>query len=196
MTDLVGIAYEAHPDRLEGAPRWFGQDRFDITAKAPADTAAATIVLMLRALLADRFRLVFHGGEKSTTAFFLSAGKSEPKMKVSDGTGARGCKLEPMSRDVTVDNTYVCHNVTMAEFATELHGMANSYLTEPVIDVTALKGKWDFVIAWTSKSALQRMSAGVSLFEAVDRQLGLRLKEETQALPVFIVEHAEKPAGN
>jgi uncharacterized protein (TIGR03435 family) len=196
MTDLIGIAYEAHPDRLVDAPHWFGQDRFDIIARAPSDTSAETIVAMLRSLLADRFHLAFHGGEKSVNAFFLSAGKEAPKMKRSDGVGPGGCKLEPMSRNSTVDNTYVCHNVTMAAFATQLRDMASSYLTEPVVDVTGLKGSWDFAIAWTSKAAVQRMSAGSTLFESIDAQLGLKLEEERRELPTFIVERAEKPALN
>jgi len=195
MTDLIGIAWRAHPDNISGAPRWFTQNRYDVTARAPADTPGDTIVLMLRALLTDRFRLVFHGGEKPTNAFFLSTGSGGPKMKPSAGAGAGGCKLEPMSKNVTVDNTYACHNVTMGEFATQLREAASSYLTEPVIDETGLKGRWDFVVAWTSKGSLERMGTGVSVSNAVDQQLGLRLREERRALPVFVLEHAEKPAG-
>jgi uncharacterized protein (TIGR03435 family) len=150
---------------------------------------------MLRALLTDRFRLVFHGGEKQTDAFFLSMGSGVPKMKSSDGAGPGGCRLEAMSKNVTVDNTYVCHNVTMGEFATQLREAASSYLTELVIDETGLKGRWDFVVAWTSKGSLERMGTGVSVSAAVDQQLGLRLQEERRALPVFVVEHAEKAAG-
>lgn len=193
MNDLIGISYEAHPDRLVDAPRWFGQDRFDILANAPAGATADTVQLMLRALLADRFGLVFRGGEKATTAFFLTTGKGEPKMRRSDGAGSSGCTLEPMSRMSGVDNTYVCHNVTMAAFATQLRDMANGYLPEPVVDLTHLKGSWDFVIAWTSKSSLERMGGGVSVFGAIDQQLGLKLAEERRSLPVFVVEHAEKP---
>ncbi len=193
MNDLIGISYEAHPDRLVNAPRWFSQDRFDVVANAPAGTSAETVQQMLRTLLADRFGLVFHGGEKSTSAFFLTTGKGEPKMKRSDGAGGSGCTLERMSRDVGVDNTYVCHNVTMASFATQLRDMASTYLTEPVVDETHLKGSWDFVIAWTSKGSLGRIAGGLSVFDAIDSQLGLKLTEDRRSLPIFVVEHAEKP---
>jgi uncharacterized protein (TIGR03435 family) len=195
MTDLIGIAWRAHPDNISGAPRWFSHDRYDVTAKAPADTPAETVMLMLRTLLAERFRLVFHGGEKPTDAFFLSVGEGGPKMKQSNGEGPGRCKLEPMSPHATVDNTYVCHNITMTEFATQLREAAGTWLPEPVINETGLGGRWDFAIAWTSKGALARMGTGVSVSGAVDQQLGLRLKEERRALPVFVVEHVEKPAG-
>jgi uncharacterized protein (TIGR03435 family) len=39
------------------------------------------------------------------------------------------------------------------------------------------------------------MATGVSVSAAVDQQLGLRLQEERRALPIFAVEHAERPAG-
>jgi uncharacterized protein (TIGR03435 family) len=36
---------------------------------------------------------------------------------------------------------------------------------------------------------------GVNIFEAVDRQLGLKLAQTKRPMPVLVIEHAEKPAN-
>ena len=37
------------------------------------------------------------------------------------------------------------------------------------------------------------MGAGVTLSEAIEKQLGLKLTEERRALPIFVMDPAEKP---
>ncbi len=60
VLDLIKIAYGADPDLVFGGPNWIDWDRFDVAAKSPVDTPPATVKLMLRALLADRFKLMVH----------------------------------------------------------------------------------------------------------------------------------------
>src|SRR5262245_35535446 len=64
---LIQNAYQIQPSQLIGAPGWLESDRFDIVAKAdPAlmgpppggpGSGPAPLQLMVRALLADRFKL-------------------------------------------------------------------------------------------------------------------------------------------
>src|SRR5215475_988640 len=61
MLDLIRIAYDVNPEMVYGGPNWVELDRFDIAAKAQRSTPPETIALMLRSLLADRFKLVLHG---------------------------------------------------------------------------------------------------------------------------------------
>src|SRR5947209_8400929 len=61
MVDLIRTAYSINdPDLIVGGPPWLERTRFDIAAKAPQGTSPANLRLMLQALLADRFKLVFH----------------------------------------------------------------------------------------------------------------------------------------
>jgi uncharacterized protein (TIGR03435 family) len=201
MADLIGIAYGVHADSLVGAPGWFERDRFDVMATAPAATPPETVRLMLRTLLANRFRLVLHSDEKPMSVFVLEMGKGAPKMKAGDNSGSAGCHstLPPTpTPGLVTDNMYSCHNMTMEALASSIRGMAGSYLTSPVVDFTGLKGTWNFDMAWTSKGSLQIVgAAGITVFDAVDRQLGLKLEPQKRPLPVLAIDHVEeKPSAN
>lgn len=56
LKDFIGTAYGVKPQQISG-PDWLGQERFDLAATIPSDGSPAQIPQMMRALLADRFRL-------------------------------------------------------------------------------------------------------------------------------------------
>ena len=202
MLDMVSNAYSLDPSDVLGGPSWLEMDRFDIVAKAPSTTPPETVKLMLRSLLADRFKLVVHNGTKPLPAYLLSVGTGKPKMKETSGSGESGCNGQPSPPNAdpaAVPYIYVsCRNVTMEAFAEDLHQMAGGYLTNPVIDSTGLKGSWDFDLKWTGRGNLAKAGAdGISIFDAVDKQLGLKLELQTAARPVLIVDSAnEQPTPN
>jgi len=68
MVDLIATAYGVDESTVQGGPIWLESDRYDVIAKAPAATPPATLKLMLRSLLADRFKLVVHNGVGSMRA--------------------------------------------------------------------------------------------------------------------------------
>ena len=111
---------------------------------------------------------------------------------------------------------YTCRGMTMAAFAAQMHGMivAPSYLGDnPVADQTGLQGSWDFDFKYTPKppaagnatfiggtnGPLQVSTVGdyISLFDAMDKQLGLKLEPVTLPIPVIVVDSVNrKPADN
>jgi uncharacterized protein (TIGR03435 family) len=157
---------------------------------------------MLRPLLADRFKLVVHTGTKPMPAYLLKTGKGPSKLKESDGSGGADCKFtgpqEAPAPGAVITVGFSCHHSTMEEFARNVHNWARDYLADPVVDSTSLKGSWDFDIKWTPKSMLPRAGAdGISIFDAVDKQLGLKLEQETAPRPVLIVDSVnQKPTAN
>ena len=86
MVDLIATAYGEDGEKILGGPSWLDMDRFDIAAKAPANTSPETVKLMLQTLLADRFKLKIHTDKKPMPAFVLTLGKGKPKLKESDGS--------------------------------------------------------------------------------------------------------------
>ena len=202
MVDLIASAYSVDANNILGGPSWLETDHFDIYANAPPKTSSDTVKLMLRTLLADRFKLVLHTDSKPLPAFVLSAGKGEPKLTPADTSVDSNCKyVDPppnLPQGTVPYITFTCHNTTMATFAENIHNWAGGYLTSPVVDSTGLKGSWDFDIKWTGKGGLARAGAdGISIFDAVDKQLGLKLEAKTAPLPVVIVDSAiEKPTPN
>jgi len=199
MIDLIANTYDVDPADIFGGPPWLAFDRFDIVAKTPAATSYNTAKLMVRALLADRFKLVAHTGTRSLPAFVLSAGKT-PKLKQAIAPGEPGgCEFQRPAKDVPPANmmniSFSCHNITMETLAEFLHQVASPYLTRPVVDATGLKGGWDFEIQWSYR--IPKDADGVTIFAAVDKQLGLKLESKPAELPVVVVESAnEKPTPN
>jgi uncharacterized protein (TIGR03435 family) len=200
MVDLVRLAYDVEPDKVLGGPNWLETDRFDVIAKAPASTPPETVKLMLQTLLADRFKLVVHKDTKSLPAFVLSLGKGKPKMKESEGAGSPGCQGQPQTPQpgVVPYAIVACHNMTMEALAQNLRGMANAYITNIVIDQTGLKGSFDFEIKWTARGLLTQAGAdGITIFDAVDKQLGLKLEPQKVPTPVIYVDSVnQKPTDN
>ena len=197
MVDVIAAAYNVNAAKVLGGPSWLEADRFDIIAKAPANTSPETVKLMLQSLLADRFKLTYHNGDKAQPAFVLSVGKGKPRLKQSEGADNSNCdnKTPPRDPGSTDIPTIIvsCHNMSMEEFATALHNMAGGYLPNPVVDSTNLKGAWDFDLRWTPRGLLQRAGAdGISIFDAVDKQLGLKLDLQTAARPAFIVDSVNR----
>jgi uncharacterized protein (TIGR03435 family) len=200
MVDLIGAAYSIEPDKILGGPSWLDWDRFDVFAKAPS-TTRENLRLMLQNLLADRFKLAVHKDIKPMPAFVLIAGKGKPKMKEAAGSGETGCHGVPQNpAQGTIPYQVVsCHGVTMALLADTLGEWGGgTYFADPVVDQTGIGGAWDFELKWTQRNRLaQAGSDGISLFDAVEKQLGLKLEARKTPLPVLIVDSVnQKPTPN
>jgi uncharacterized protein (TIGR03435 family) len=206
MVDLVRLAYGVDADKVQGGPSWLETDRFDVIAKAPASTSRDTVKLMLQALLADRFKLVVHNDTKPMPGFVLSLGKGKPKLKEANDSGQPGCSPPPRPPGpppppvpgVIPYNELQCRNVTMEVFAQVMPRFANAYLTGPMVDQTGLKGSWDFDVKWTSKGALAAAGPdGISIFDAIDKQLGLKAEAGKVPMGVIVVDSVNQtPTGN
>jgi uncharacterized protein (TIGR03435 family) len=202
MVELIKTAYGVDDDNVIGGPSWLESDRFDVIAKAPPSASPETIRLMLQALLADRFKLVVHSDTKSLPEYVLTVGKGRSKLKEADGLGETGCQGQPPPQNLPPGTiTYItvsCHNLTTAAIAEQLHQMAGGYLGNPVVDSTGLKGSWDFTIKWTGRGQLAAAGAdGISIFDAVDKQLGLKLELQKVPMPVIVVDAVnQKPTEN
>lgn len=229
MVDLIRTAYAVDEDRVTGGPAWLVTDRFDIIAKAPPNATQETMNLMLRNLLAERFKLVVHNDTKPLPAYALMPGK-KVLMKPSDGTEEKGCKIQPQPEPppgeggrggrimiggangaVTVLNVgsmivYNCRNMTMSQFADDLRFnlvFAGAYLNgNRTVDETELKGAWNFDLKYSMKVRMLNAAPDaapdtVTLFDAVEKQLGLKLELTKIPLPVIAVDSVnEKPTDN
>jgi uncharacterized protein (TIGR03435 family) len=80
--------------QLSGGPGWMTTDRFTITAKAETNAPRDQVLLMLRAVVIDRFQMKYHVDKKEMQAYVLTTAETEWKptarMKLVDCTGARG----------------------------------------------------------------------------------------------------------
>ncbi len=149
---------------------------------------------MLRALLAERFKLAVHTGTTPMPAYVLKMANGSPKLKSSDSGGNSGCVPQPQTPGGPPQIAFTCQNQTMEQLAQLLRNTrGGGYLDQPVVDGTDLKGSYDFELKWTPSGGRDRAgAASVSIFDALESQLGLKLALETAPRPVILVDSADE----
>ncbi len=91
----------------------------------------------------------------------------------------------------------------MAQLAEELPAYGGLYVNHPVVDATGLEGGWDFVLSWSPPHLVKGGEAGadpngaITIIDALEKQLGLKLEARKQAMPVVVIDHVERnPSEN
>ncbi len=197
MLDLIKDAWGVSDDDVAGGPGWMSYDLFDIVAKVPAGTTGATANLMLQSLLSERFGLVVRRETRPVPRYLLTVGTKGSKLKPGNPSDTPGCDSRNLPGPMP-GIKFTCHDVTGAGIAENLRAMAGEYVDHDAVDATKLEGSWDVELEWTPRAALAaRGSDGVSLFDAVEKQLGLKLELQNIPMPALAVERVNrKPTPN
>ena len=204
-----------HAGHAGGTPKWFDSTRFDIVAKVPADALSAGSIdysvlrPMLRTLLADRFKLVTHNEDRPVSVYAMTVARHSVNLHKADLANNPDCKSTPPPPGTPVDSPlaagWTCQNTSMTLLADKLQAMAPAYVNHMIVDSTGLAGTWDFTLRWTPMGLLQQLnskagadpSGALSLFDALDRQLGIKLELQKQTMPVLVVDSVEQtPTDN
>lgn len=215
----VGFAYKLSPysreqkdAKLAHAPKWVSTDQYAINAQVEGDPTKDQMRLMMQSLLADRFKLAVHFERLEVPVLAL----------VLDKPGKTGAKLSPHSSGLPCDVLQppsdvfppVCdailaiggpnnsiligsRNVTMAQAASALTTAGR--LARPVVDQTGLVGRFDFTLEWIRESndaAPADLQEGTNFQEALQEQLGLKLKSTKVSLDTLVIDHVERPSEN
>ena len=205
MLDLIHLAYQVDADKIYGGPSWLDYDKFDIVAKTAPGTRAETLRLMLQSLLADRFQLAVMPDTKPLPAYVLSAGKDQSKLKAAEGASAEDCKNTQTRLNGSGPPTAEirCQSVTMDEFVSGVRRLATAFFEGlPVVNSTHIEGSWDIDLKYPARvmritpTGIQSEN-GNSLFEAVEKQLSLKLELGKTPQQVLSVESArEQPTAD
>jgi uncharacterized protein (TIGR03435 family) len=169
--------------RIIGGPDWIGSDRFDVVAKAEGDVPPGPkgiLPLMIRAMLADRFKLAVHDETRELPLFELvkarSDGRLGPQLKASSVdcaalAGARGRGAPPPdgrgAAPVFTPGSRPPCSVMMGPANLAASGQPISQLAtilsgrvgRTVIDRTGLTGAFDFDLMWTPEQIPQGPAA-------------------------------------
>jgi uncharacterized protein (TIGR03435 family) len=206
-------------DQLVGLPAGIDSVRVDITAKVPPEaqigpgTDPDSLAPLLRSLLVERFNMKYHEEERPVTAYSLVAAK--PKMKKADPDSRIFCRRgQAPAGSPPGSQTLVCQNATMALLAEQLL-QTNPLLSWPVLDTTGIEGGWDFSLTFSilpqallnapgrggggpqDGPSAPDPAGGYTIFEAIDSQLGLKLKAGKRPEQVIVVDHLDtKPTDN
>jgi uncharacterized protein (TIGR03435 family) len=188
LKDYISAAYKLKIHQILG-PDWIGGERFDINAKLPAGTSEAQVPDMLKALLADRFKMTAHRETKDFPVYALTVAKGGLKMKESppdpdaptgdpgerpkapatnvSGSGGRGgvhIEYGNGSFFTMADNKFIARKLPMASFVEVLARFED----KPVVDMTGLTGSYDFDLEFTQEDYMAMLirsaiAAGVTM---------------------------------
>lgn len=199
LRELIMFTYGVTEDMISGGPKWVGEDRFDIVAKAPSGAADSSLRLMMKTLLADRFGLVTHQEDKPMPAYVLTLAKNVEPLHQSSATGASRCHWTELEGGL---RRRECQNVTMEEFAKELPATGGIGIFLPVSDQTGLKGSYDLRF---EVGTIRRTEGGgppdpldtdgPSIFAALQK-IGLHLESRKIPMPAMVIDSAKKPSAN
>jgi uncharacterized protein (TIGR03435 family) len=226
LKDYIGVAYRLKLYQISG-PDWIGTDRFDVAATLPEGTLPAQVPSMMETLLEERFQLKVHREKKEFPIYALEIAKGglkmteaplSPELEKADprapqeftGGGSNqgvSINLGPGSSVSFSNNKFEAKGLTMVSLA----GTLERFLDRPIVDMTDLKGRYDFSIDVTAedyramliRSAvvagvvlppdvlrfLDSASSPESLFDGLAK-LGLKLEPRRAPLDVLIIDGA------
>jgi uncharacterized protein (TIGR03435 family) len=174
-------------DELVGGPSWLDTDRWDITARTEAPTAA--MLPMVRSLLRDRFKLETHFEKRELPVYALVLARTDGGL----GPTIRPTTEPPNFREgigTLTGRAPINVLVSMLAFAAERH----------VVDRTGLHGTYEVNLHWLPMNLPASVTPDVpdspSIFTAVQEQLGLKLESATAPVDVLVIDQVEKPAAD
>lgn len=189
MLGLIAYAYGVQMDHILGGPSSLDWNRFDIYAKMSATASSRDTKGMVQSLLTERFHLKIHPDVKPIPAYVLRVDKSGWKFKPADPSEASGIDQTFVSGNLV----YKFHNEPIHSIVYAIGDTGTGYVPQPVVDQTGLTDRYDFELRWTYNPR----SDGISLFDALEKQLGLKLTMETAPAPVLVVDSVdEEPTPN
>jgi uncharacterized protein (TIGR03435 family) len=196
---LIRTAYNLQDDQIVGGPAWLDTDRFDIVAKTEDGAPRSELLRTLQTLVSDRFKLVTHREPRELPVYALV-------LERSDGRFGSSLRRNPCVRDQNGRRTDgapdqpVCGSISTGIGRLTLRAMPIALLVQylspavsrVVIDQTGLAGNFDVDLQWTPETV--RADDALSVFTAVQEQLGLTLQPTKRAVDVLVIDHIEPPA--
>jgi uncharacterized protein (TIGR03435 family) len=198
---------------------------YQIVAKVPAGSGKEDVKLMWQRFLEDRFKLKVHRETREMPIYELVAGKGGFKAKEwvdrkpddpaevpnQPGTTPKrdkdGFPIIPAGQTMGFFTGGTAHFVAPAGTMKQLAQMLEGRLSigggtpRPVFDATGLTGKYDIKLTWSPAAdnlqAGKDAPEGESMLEALESQLGLKIRQGKANVEMLVVDHIEKvPTDN
>ena len=207
---MISFAWNIPSNRVLGGPAWIVTDRYDVEATMPENTTPDESRGMLRSLLRDRFSVRVHLEQRDLPVYYLRLSRPDgqlgPQLERSafDCSNVAARKQEAAAAVAARPGRMLC-GFTADTGMLDAGGTTMEALAEiltfqagrPVIDRTGLTGGYNALLKWTPALGADAPPAdAVSIFTAVQEQLGLKLEGGTAPLDVVVVDRIERPTEN
>ena len=210
LSAIIRHAFDTNEERMTGVPDWASREAFDITARAApgSDGSARQTMEMLQSLLRSRFKLQAHLESRETAVYVMRVARPDkvgPQLRPSQidcsgfvpgrsQTTAQNagpqCAITSSSTKVAGTSRLRFRGRSMARLAADLQAIAQ----RPVIDETGLPGLFDAEIEFAFSPVDGGIAAdGITLFTAVEEQLGLRLEPSRGRVDMLVIDSVERP---
>ena len=221
---LIEFAYELPNFLMSGGPGWLDSDRFDVVAKAEGNATLNQKRMMLRRLLAERFKLAVHTESRHLAIYAMVMARNDGSL----GPQLRRTKAECASADSSLNlgigpspagGPPLCGFFGFApgtQFSAGRGGLAFRGLTmtalanvfvpilrRSVRDDTGLAGYFDGDFDFIAEFPLPPPPPGMpnpfdapfgSVFAVLPDQLGLKLESTKAPVDILVIDSVERPA--
>jgi uncharacterized protein (TIGR03435 family) len=221
--NLIAQAYNlpsTYTGRIDGSQPWAGKDRYVIEARIPGELFARMqkmtfaerreqANLMLQSLLADRFHLKVHFETREMPVYDLVLAKDGPKLPPPNTPPAPGALSDPNKPPPDLRGMLQMSQGTIRARHEMLDGMLQAPFFglggRPIVNHTGLTGTYDLTLHWTPDqpaapnpdgTAPAPVDSGVSIFTALQEQLGLKLAPAKAPVEIIVVDNIERPSEN
>ena len=195
---LIRAAFQIEDFQLAEAPNWVFSDRFDVLAKPPAGTPRNLGRTMMRNLLADRFRLTTRTESREMPIYALLPARTDgspgPRLTRSAIEDCEAARTTPRPCGMNVGGGRMRGvGVLMSEFVP----LVQQFVGRTVVDKTGLAGRFDLELQFVSGLDAGGASPdGVSIFTALQEQLGLKLDAQRGPVQMLVIERIDRPTEN
>lgn len=194
---IIKFAYDIKSDQISGLSGPASSAHFDIEAKvlapdggAPPKLTDGEMQAKLIPLLTERFHFKAHLQPKTMPVYDLIVQRGGPKLKLSQE------ERKDSSYNVTGKDTDKILTAKSASMADLAQALADEVHRE-VIDKTGLPGSADITLKWSDDVAAETGGPNViSIFTAVEEQLGLKLQPSKGPVQTLVIDHVEMPTNN
>jgi uncharacterized protein (TIGR03435 family) len=188
LRNLVGYAYDVKDYQIAGTKDWMETDRYDISAKAEGDGQRSRVEFreMMQSLLAERFHVVLHHESREMPVYALTVSKGGPKLKDSPPDAKQMLLMESVNRSIRLTVTKGSMDQLVTQFSN------SNGVDRPAVDHTGLTGLYDYKLEW----GLSSDPDTVSIYTAIQEQLGLKFEPTRAPIDSLLVDHAERPGEN
>ena len=213
LGSIIRFAYGLRDFQTVGAPAWVDTDRFDIQARGPQGAVESDAPRRLQSLLAERFALKVHRETRDGQIYALVLARANgalgPRLRqsqIESPGGGGGGQCTPPGPPGPM-NMRLC-GVTMARLVDMYLPM---FAGRRVVDRTGLTGGFDLALYFDNRpipgvgpggglppspQAAEPATDAVSIFTALEEQLGLKLEAQTAPVEVLVIDHVERPTPN
>ena len=194
---MIGFAYDIKPQQIVGLTGPVSSAKFNLTAKVlPPDSGPPQLLpnenlqAMAILLLEDRFHLKAHLQPKIMPVYDLVIARGGLKIKLSED------EIHDNNWNINGENTgkiLTCKGCRTADLADALSDLGD----RKVIDKTGLTGHADITLKWTDDVAAEQGGSNIiSIFTAVEEQLGLKLEPSKGPVDTLVIDRVEMPSEN